>query len=241
MSVSTVRRPDSIDARSGIAGQCKRGHVIKTFIQRLIGAATLDGRAYEDVEADRTATGQAGLVVLLSSLAAGFGSVGASVFDLRGVVVGTFGGTAGWVSRASLTYLIGTRVLPEPQTRANLGELLRTLAFAASPGLLRVVEAIPVLRWPTFLVTALWMLHHGRSRASCARLQEHRTGNRRVRIGMGVVAGGCCSHRRPLRDAGVIARASARFGIGATALLSRHRPCAACGVGVSHLFLSETP
>jgi len=143
---------------TGTARQCERRRVITTFIQRLIGAATLDGRTYEDVEADRTATGQAGLVVLLSSLAAGFGSVGAGVFDVRGIVVGTLGGVAGWVSWAALTYLIGTRVLPEPQTRANLGELLRTLAFAASPGLLRVVGAIPILRWPTFLVTALWML-----------------------------------------------------------------------------------
>ena len=80
------------------------------------------------------------------------------MFDLRGIVVGTLGGVAGWMSWAALTYLIGTRVLPEPQTRANLGELLRTLAFAASPGLLRVIGAIPILRWPTFLVTALWML-----------------------------------------------------------------------------------
>ena len=154
-----LTRPySSTFARSGLARQCKREYVIKTFIRRLIGAATLDGRTYEEVEADRTATGQAGLVVLLSSLAAGFGSVGAGVFDLWGIVVGTLGGVAGWVSWAALTYLIGTRVLPEPQTRANLGELLRTLAFAASPGLLRVVGAIPILRWPTFLVTALWML-----------------------------------------------------------------------------------
>jgi len=97
-------------------------------------------------------------VVLLSSVAAGVGSVGAGVFDLRGIVVGTLGGLAGWVSWAALTYLIGTRMLPEPQTRANLGELLRTLAFAATPGLLRVVGAIQILRWPAFLVTACWML-----------------------------------------------------------------------------------
>lgn len=138
--------------------QCERDRVINTFIQRLIGAATLDGHTYEEVEADRTATGQAGLVVLLSSLAAGFGSVGAGVFDVREIVIGTLGGVAGWVSWAALTYLIGTRLLPEPQTRANLGELLRTLAFAATPGLLRIVGAIPILRWPAFLVTAVWML-----------------------------------------------------------------------------------
>ena len=42
-------------------------------------------------------------------------------------------------------------------TRANLGELLRTLAFAASPGSFGS-SGNPDLRWPTFLVTALWML-----------------------------------------------------------------------------------
>jgi len=133
-------------------------HAITTFIQRLIGAATLDGRTYEEVEADRAATGQAAVVVLLSSIAAGIGSIGAGAFDLRGIVVGTLGGFAGWVSWAALTYLIGTHLLPEPQTRANLGELLRTLAFAATPGLFRIVGAVPTLRWPAFVVTALWML-----------------------------------------------------------------------------------
>jgi hypothetical protein len=143
---------------TGTARQCERRRVITTFIQRLIGAATLDGRTYEEVEADRNATGQAALVVLLSSVAAGVGSVGAGVFDVRGIVVGTLGGLTGWVAWAALTYLIGTRVLPEPQTRANLGELLRTLAFAATPGLFRVVGAIPIFRWPAFFVTACWML-----------------------------------------------------------------------------------
>jgi hypothetical protein len=92
-----------------------------------------------------------------------------------------------------------------PQTRANLGELLRTLAFAATPGLLRVVGAIPILRWPSFPRDRVMDApRHGRSRAPCARLQEHRTRNGRVRIGMGVLASGCRSHRHPLRDAGVV-------------------------------------
>jgi hypothetical protein len=113
---------------------------------------------YEEVEADRTATGQAAVVVLLSSIAAGLGSTGAIAFHPQAMLVGTIGGFAGWVSWAALTYLIGTRLLPEPQTRANLGELLRTLAFAAAPGLGRIVGAVPMLRWPAFVVTSLWML-----------------------------------------------------------------------------------
>ena len=47
---------------------------------------------------------------------------------------------------------------------------------------------------------------HGRRRAPCARLQEHRTRTRRVRAGMGVVAGGRRSHRHPLHNAGVVGR-----------------------------------
>ena len=44
-------------------------HRTNNFIQRLIGAAALDVAIYEEVEADRTATGQAVVVVLLSSVA----------------------------------------------------------------------------------------------------------------------------------------------------------------------------
>ncbi len=117
----------------------------------------LDIRVYEDLEADPSATSQAALVVLLSSLAAGVGT-GAAGFEARAIIVGTLGGFVGWVSWAALTYLLGTRLLPEPQTRANVGELLRTLAFAAAPGILRIVGAVPALAWSAFAVTSVWML-----------------------------------------------------------------------------------
>jgi hypothetical protein len=117
----------------------------------------LDARVYEDLEADPSARWQAAFVVLLSSLAAGVGT-GMGRFETRTIIVGTLGGFVGWVSWAALTYLLGTRLLPEPQTRSNMGELLRTLAFAASPGILRVVGIVPVLGWAAFAVTSVWML-----------------------------------------------------------------------------------
>jgi len=48
------------------------------FIRRLIGAAMLDVATYEDVEADRSATSQALVIVVLSSLAAAIGARGSS-------------------------------------------------------------------------------------------------------------------------------------------------------------------
>jgi Yip1 domain len=125
-----------------------------TFVERMVGAAKLDVRVYEEVEADRSATPQALAVVVLSAVAGGIG-VGAGI---RGLVVGTLAGLVGWAAWAWLIYFIGTRWLPEPDTKADIGELLRTIGFATSPGILRVVGIVPVLGGIVFVVSAVWTL-----------------------------------------------------------------------------------
>jgi hypothetical protein len=128
-----------------------------TFVQRLVGAAALDRAIYEDVEADRGATGQAFVVVLVSSIAAGLGLSG---WNGAWVNLAFFSMVAllGWAAWALLTYAIGAHLLPEPQTRADVGELLRTIGFATTPGLLRVLGIIAPIAMPVFAVTAVWML-----------------------------------------------------------------------------------
>jgi hypothetical protein len=126
------------------------------LIQRMIRAAKLDVSLYEEVEADRTATGQALTVVVLSSAAAGLGNM--TQGGLQGLVLLTLIALAGWIVWASLTYLIGTKLLPEPQTRADLGELLRTIGFSSAPGLIRILGVLPFLRNIVFLAAGLWML-----------------------------------------------------------------------------------
>ena len=125
-----------------------------TFVQRMVGAAKFSSSAYEDVEADRGATGQALAVVVVSSLAAG---VGAGT-GLSGLVLGTVLSLVGWLVWALLIYLIGARWLPEPGTQTDTGELMRTIGFATSPGILRVVGIVPFLTSIVFFVTAFWML-----------------------------------------------------------------------------------
>ena len=131
---------------------------VRTFLRRLVGAAKLDVATYEEVEADRAATAQAGAIVVLSSLAAGIGMRG---FGGGGTASMTFFGALAlmaWGAWALLTYQIGVRILPEPQTRADVGELLRTIGFASTPGLLRIFGALPGLTIPVFTVTTVWML-----------------------------------------------------------------------------------
>ncbi|MBW2266389.1 MAG: YIP1 family protein [Deltaproteobacteria bacterium] len=126
------------------------------FSDRIIRAAKLDINLYEEVEADKGALRQAMWVVVLSSIAAGIGTIARGGFG--GILVGTITALIGWFIWAYLTYLIGTKLLPEPQTRADVGELLRTIGFSTSPGLIRVLGIIPGLARLVFLVTSVWML-----------------------------------------------------------------------------------
>jgi hypothetical protein len=122
---------------------------------RMIRAAKLDVRLYEEVEADQGAMTQAMTVVILSALAAGIGSANVG---LLGMVVSTIAALIGWYVWAFLTYFIGTKFLAEPQTRADHRELLRTIGFSSAPGLIRVLGIIPGLRTLIFLVAGIWML-----------------------------------------------------------------------------------
>ncbi|MBW1797823.1 MAG: hypothetical protein JRJ21_05335, partial [Deltaproteobacteria bacterium] len=90
---------------------------------RMIRAAKLDVNVYEEVEADKSAMGQAMWVVVLSSVAAGIGSSGTT--GVSGLLIGTIVALIAWFVWAFITYFVGTKILPEPQTSADYGELLR--------------------------------------------------------------------------------------------------------------------
>ena len=128
------------------------------FKDRILGAAKLDADLYEEVEADKSAMPQAMGVVVLSSVAAGIGSIGMGAGGLGGILMGIIASLVGWYIWAYLTYFIGTKFLPEPQTHADLGELLRTIGFSSSPGLIRILGIIPGLGALVFLVASIWML-----------------------------------------------------------------------------------
>ena len=127
-----------------------------TFLERAIGAAKLNAGVYEEIEADRHATRQALVMVVLSSAAGGIG-VGSSLYDAP-VLTRVFLALLLWMFWAALTCAIGLYLMPEPQTETNVGELLRTIGFASSPGLPRVFGSVPLIGPGLYGLSTVWML-----------------------------------------------------------------------------------
>ena len=124
---------------------------MQNIMQRMLGAAKLDVATYEEVEKDSDATLQALGVVVLVAVATGLGSLGYVGFS--GMLLGIIAAVLGWAVWAGLIWLIGTKLLAEPSTEADWGQVARTTGFAQTPGLLRIFGFIPVIG-PCLLYTS---------------------------------------------------------------------------------------
>ncbi len=124
-----------------------------SFTERMIGAARLSVPIYEEVEHDRSATGQAAGVVALVALASAIGSygVGGVWASVGAAGVALFG----WLIWAAVTLFIGTKVF---DGTADMGEMLRALGFAQAVGVLKVFGIVPGLGVMVSFLAGIWML-----------------------------------------------------------------------------------
>ena len=129
--------------------------MITIFLNRVFRAIKIDIDLYEEVEKDKSATLQAGTVVVLSSLAAGVGALqmGVSNFLLAPAL-----SLLSWYVWAYVIYFVGVKLFGGPKTKSNHGELLRTIGFSSAPGLIRIFGFTPELMSLTFIGAGIWML-----------------------------------------------------------------------------------
>ena len=126
------------------------------FVNRIIRACKLDVSLYEEVEADKTGTLQAAIVVVLSIVALGVGTF--FTYGSFNVLIPILAALAGWFVTSLLIYFVGAKLFPEENTQSNLGELLRTIGFSYSPGLIRVFGFNQDLLVFTFYGSGIWSL-----------------------------------------------------------------------------------
>ncbi|MDC1095813.1 hypothetical protein OAS47_00680 [Pelagibacteraceae bacterium] len=129
--------------------------MINLFIYRIYRAIKIDIELYEEVEKDKKATVQAGIVVVLSSLAAGIGAMqmGMSNFLLAPIM-----SLLSWYVWAYVIYFVGVKLFGDIKTKSSHSELLRTIGFSSAPGIIRVFGVTPDLMAVTFVGSAFWML-----------------------------------------------------------------------------------
>ena len=128
-----------------------------SLTERMIGAAMLNVATYEEVEADETATSQAAIVVAVVAVAGAIGNY-FRTDSTNGIIMGVVTAFVGWFLWAGLTYIIGDKLFGGT---ASFGELLRTLGFAQSPGVLAILGIIPFLGALVLFVIAIWQLVTG--------------------------------------------------------------------------------
>ena len=127
-----------------------------SMVERMVRASRLDVHIFEEVEADTSAPRQALAVVALVALATGIASLGTT--GLIGLFVGVVSAIVGWALWAWILHLIGTKIMPSHSTHADWGQLARTLGFAQSPGIFKVLGLVPVIGNIIFAVASIWML-----------------------------------------------------------------------------------
>ena len=120
------------------------------MIQRMIGAALFNRQAYEEIEADEGALGQAVGVVLLVTLC---GIIGGVIGGLLGeasaikIILGAIGGLVfgiiRWALWVTVMYVVGGKMLRASNTQTSWGELGRVMGFAYTPGVLSVLSFVP--------------------------------------------------------------------------------------------------
>lgn len=124
--------------------------------ERMIGAMQADVRTFEEVEKDPAALGQAVTVIVIAGLAVLVGNI--FRVGLIGGLISLIATLIGYAIWTMLVVLIGTKLMPEPATKADFAEGFRTIGFAASPGVFNVLAIIPFLGPLISLVISLWML-----------------------------------------------------------------------------------
>ena len=127
-----------------------------TFPQRVARVLILDAATFEEIEADRSANGQALAVVVIASVAVGIGT--GLLAGPTGILLTTFANLIGWLMWAGVTLVLGAKVFPEPQTRTDIGELMRVIGFAYAPEMFNVLAFVPMIGRVVQVIVAFWVL-----------------------------------------------------------------------------------
>jgi hypothetical protein len=123
---------------------------------RMIGAMQADVKTFTEIEADPNAMGQAITVIVIAGIASLIGNIFRQ--GIIGGILGLIMSIVGYTVFSLLVFLVGTKLMPEPTTKADFNQTFRVVGFAASPGIFNVLAIIPFLGVLISLLVGIWSL-----------------------------------------------------------------------------------
>ena len=127
-----------------------------SFGERFVGAMQLNAQTFEEVERDTSAMGQSVTVIAIAAVAAGIGNIWYG--GITGIVTGVIFALIGYLVWAGVVFLVGTKLMPDTNTKADFPEVFRVIGFAAAPGIVNLLSIIPILGWLIMFAVSLWTL-----------------------------------------------------------------------------------
>lgn len=124
--------------------------------ERMIGAMKGDVKTFQEIEADQNALGQAVTVIVIAGVASLIGNIFRS--GISGGILALVMSLIGYAFWTVMIVLIGTKLMPEPTTKADFAEGFRVIGFTASPGVFNVLAIIPILGYLLQILISIWML-----------------------------------------------------------------------------------
>lgn len=129
---------------------------MNTFVSRMIRVAKLDASLFEELINDPSTQGQSVWVVAILAMATGYGMFSrAGVTAVNSCLVTTF---FAWYFWAFTLYFISTYLFRNTVTKTDRKTVLRVVAFASAPGVLRLLGVIPHTTGILFIVTSVWII-----------------------------------------------------------------------------------
>jgi len=132
---------------------------MKLLFTRMIRAAKLDQTFYDEIINDPASQGHSVWVVALLAMATGYG-----MFSRAGgtaVNVGLAVTFFSWYVWAFTIYFTSNHLFGATPSRMDRKTVLRVMAFASAPGILRIFGVIPNMSVLVFLGTSAWTILAG--------------------------------------------------------------------------------
>ncbi len=132
---------------------------MRLYLNRFLGAASLDVALYREVAAEPRLLNQAWITVLIYAMLASWGSFGRA--GAIGSNIGLITAVIGWYVWAFSTYFCATKWFRETSAGAERGDrktVIRVMGFACAPGALRLLGIIPGLGLVALVVSSIWMV-----------------------------------------------------------------------------------